>query len=120
MTGYSQEAERYEDAIKYNKRNKTIAYTMIGAGSAACIIGTMMFGMNSLYQEYDWDSGRYITDQGRKNAYTAGGVIMITGALSALLGLIPYYMQVDITEQFSVSFAVRIADDYNTNLLNTL
>lgn len=120
ITGYPDEAKRYDEAIQYNKRNRTIAWTMIGIGSAACIGGSIMFGLNSYYEKYDIYSGNYVVDQSQKNAYTAGGVIMVTGALTALLGLIPYYLHKDISDLFSVSFAVKIADDYNTNLLNSL
>lgn len=102
IAGYPEEAVRYEELIKHNRKMDTIGWAVFGAGTIVSVVGTIMMGL---------DIG--------EDGFLDGLIISSVGLGIMTISLPIFYAKKD-ESMFSVSFAIRIAEDYNESLLEKL
>lgn len=101
IAGYDEEAERYNATMKKNRNIITAEWVALIGG----LIGTI--------------GGLIIADQAYPSMWggvTLAGVSFITMCSPLVIN----DFEIDESKMFSVSFAVRIANDYNQRLLESL
>jgi len=104
IAGYPEEAQRFKEVLDYNKRMDKIGNIVLGAGSVVSLVGLAMM-LNSIY-DYDSDM--------------TGGLITSLVGLTVMTISFPIYYAKKDDSMFSISFALRIAEDYNELLIEKL
>lgn len=105
IAGYPDEAIRYEELLNHNKKLDQIGGVILGVGTVVSTIGLIM--MLSSISDLDDD-------------IMYDGLITGTVGLGIVLLSYPVYASKKDDSMFSISFAIRIAEDYNETLIKKL
>jgi hypothetical protein len=103
IAGYPDDANSYKEMLERNKKMGTAYWSILGVGTVVSTIGLIM-----MYSNFDNDTN-FAT--GTITAYSGIGIMLLA---------LPFYYLKDDGSSFSVTFALRIADDYNAQLLEKL
>jgi hypothetical protein len=87
LTVFSQSTPAVKtDYLQKSKKQKTAAFVLLGGGAGLAIAGTAI-GVN----RWDDEIGSIVSEGENDDAYTAGGVLLVTG-VAAMVGSVPLFI----------------------------
>ncbi len=104
LTGAVEAAQKYEAVQKRNKTLRITSWTMLGVSLVSAVVGTVFLADD------------FIGEHSR----TVGAVLTGTSMASLLGFTIPIFLIEDEDKLFTASFAIKLANTYNENLLQAI